>query len=43
MKDRAKDIIQKINNGEAEVITTVVHISEISNILKRAFSTIFLG
>lgn len=37
MKEKAKEIIKRINDGE-EVITTVVHISEISNILKRALS-----
>jgi len=34
MKEKAKEIIRKINEGE-KVITTVVHLSEISNILKR--------
>lgn len=37
MKEHAKDIITRINEGE-EVITTVVHLSEVSNILKRALS-----
>jgi len=37
MKEHAKEIIRKINEGEV-VITTVVHLSEISNILKRALS-----
>jgi predicted nucleic acid-binding protein len=37
MKDKAKEIIKRINEGE-EVITTVVHLSEVSNILKRALS-----
>ncbi len=36
MKEKSKDIVRKINEGE-EVMTTVVHLSEISNILKRAF------
>jgi len=35
MKERAKEIVRRINDGE-EVITTVVHISEVCNILKRA-------
>jgi len=35
MKEKSKEILKKINKGE-EVITTVVHLSEISNILKRA-------
>jgi|LGVF01.1.fsa_nt_gb predicted nucleic acid-binding protein len=38
MKERSKEIIRKINGGEEEVITTVVHLSEVSNILKRALS-----
>jgi predicted nucleic acid-binding protein len=37
MKEHAKDTIRRINEGE-EVITTVVHLSEVSNILKRALS-----
>ncbi|KAF5430768.1 hypothetical protein C5S36_12240 [Candidatus Methanophagaceae archaeon] len=37
MKERSKEIIRKINGGE-EVITTVVHLLEVSNILKRALS-----
>lgn len=37
MKERSKEIIKRINEGE-EVITTVVHLSEVSNILKRALS-----
>lgn len=37
MKEQAKDTITRINEGE-EVITTVVHLSEVSNILKRALS-----
>lgn len=37
MKERSKEIIRKINEGE-EVITTVVHLSEVTNILKRALS-----
>ncbi len=37
MKEKAKEIIKRINEGE-EVITTVVHISEILNILRRALS-----
>jgi predicted nucleic acid-binding protein len=35
MKERSKEIIKKINEGE-EIVMTVVHLSEISNILKRA-------
>jgi predicted nucleic acid-binding protein len=37
MKKRSKEIIRRINEGE-DVITTVVHLSEVSNILKRALS-----
>ena len=37
MKERSKAIIRRVNEGEA-VITTVVHLSEVSNILKRALS-----
>jgi len=37
MKERSKEIIRRINEGE-EVITTVVHLSEVTNILKRALS-----
>jgi predicted nucleic acid-binding protein len=37
MKEHAKDTITRINEGE-EVITTVVHLSEVTNILKRALS-----
>ncbi len=35
MKSRSKEILRRINEGE-EVTTTVIHLSEISNILKRA-------
>ncbi len=35
MKEKSKKILRKINEGE-DVTTTVVHLSEISNILKRA-------
>jgi predicted nucleic acid-binding protein len=34
MKDYAKKIITNISQGKEEVITTVVHISEMANILK---------
>ena len=36
MKEKAKEIIKMINDGKEEVITTVVHLSEVCNILKRA-------
>ncbi|MFQ6051037.1 MAG: type II toxin-antitoxin system VapC family toxin [Candidatus Hydrothermarchaeota archaeon] len=38
MKEKAKDIIRRVNQGKEEVVTTVVHLSEISNILKRSMS-----
>jgi hypothetical protein len=38
MKDESKEIIRKINEGKEKVMTTVVHLSEISNILKKALS-----
>ncbi|OLS25479.1 MAG: tRNA(fMet)-specific endonuclease VapC [Candidatus Heimdallarchaeota archaeon LC_3] len=34
MKKNSQDIIRKINNGE-EVLTSIVHLSEVSNILKK--------
>ena len=36
MKDCSKKIIENINNGHTKVLTSVVHISEVSNILKRS-------
>ncbi|MFH1773769.1 MAG: type II toxin-antitoxin system VapC family toxin [Methanobacteriota archaeon] len=38
MKVKSKEIVKEINNGKLEVLTTVVHLSEISNILKRSLS-----
>lgn len=38
MKDGSKEIIEAINNGQSEVMTTVVHLSEVANILKRSLS-----
>jgi len=35
MKECAKEIVRRINEGE-DVMTTIVHLSEVSNILKRA-------
>ena len=35
MKEHAKEIIKRINEGE-DVITTVIHLSKVSNILKKA-------
>lgn len=34
MKDHAKKIISEVSHGKEEVITTVVHLSEVVNILK---------
>jgi predicted nucleic acid-binding protein len=34
MKEKAKQIIRNVSQGKEEVLTTVVHISEIVNILK---------
>jgi predicted nucleic acid-binding protein len=34
MKNRAKEIVTNLNSGEEEVLTTVVHLSEVANILK---------
>ena len=38
MKEQAKEIVRKISEGKEEVITTVVHISEIVNILKKGLT-----
>ncbi|MCD6492061.1 MAG: type II toxin-antitoxin system VapC family toxin [Candidatus Njordarchaeia archaeon] len=37
MKDKAKEIINRIMSGE-KIITSVVHLSEVANILKHALS-----
>jgi predicted nucleic acid-binding protein len=34
MKDQAKQIISSVSQGKEEVLTTVIHLSEIVNILK---------
>jgi len=39
MKENAKNIIRNISQGKEEVTTTVVHVSEIVNILKHGMST----
>lgn len=36
MKEQAKETISKVSSGEEEVLTTVVHLSEVVNILKYA-------
>ncbi|MEM2987005.1 MAG: type II toxin-antitoxin system VapC family toxin [Nitrososphaerota archaeon] len=38
MKDYAKKIVNDISQGKEEVVTTVVHLSEIVNILKHSIS-----
>jgi len=38
MKEKAKKIVSNISVGEEKVLTTVVHISEIVNILKNGMS-----
>ena len=38
MKDEAKAILRRINEGDERVITTVVHVSEMSNILKHGMA-----
>jgi predicted nucleic acid-binding protein len=38
MKEQARRIIKNISDGKEEVITTVVHISEIVNILKKGMT-----
>ena len=38
MKEGAKDILMRINEGKEMVVTTVVHLSEMSNILKRGMT-----
>ncbi|MDG7013040.1 MAG: hypothetical protein JRN46_02280 [Nitrososphaerota archaeon] len=35
MKEEAKTIVARVSRGEEQVLTSVVHISEASNILKR--------
>jgi len=38
MKDESKKILKRINDGE-EVVTTVVHLSEVNNFLKKSMDT----
>jgi uncharacterized protein len=38
MKEQARRIIQSVSEGKEEVMTTVVHISEIVNILKKGMA-----
>ncbi len=37
MKEESKEILKRINDGE-EVVTTVVHLSEVNNLLKKSMS-----
>ena len=48
MKEEAKAILTRINDGEEQAVTTVIHLSEASNMLKRGMSpddlaTLILG
>ena len=36
MKEESKKILRRINDGEEEVVTTVVHLSEVNNFLKKS-------
>ena len=36
MKEESKKILKRINDGEEEVVTTVVHLSEVNNFLKKS-------
>ena len=38
MKEQAKKIVSNVSQGKEQVITTVVHISEIVNILKNGMT-----
>jgi predicted nucleic acid-binding protein len=39
MKENAKKIISNISKGKEDILTTVVHVSEVVNILKHGMST----
>jgi len=43
MKDSSKGIINDIENGKESLVTTVVHLSEMVNILKHSFTAKQLG
>lgn len=43
MKDSSKRIISDVNDGKEQVLTTVVHLSEVVNILKHSLSINQLG
>jgi len=36
MKEKSKKTLKRINDGEEEVVTTVVHLSEVNNFLKKS-------
>jgi len=36
MKEESKKILKRINDGKEEVVTTVVHLSEVNNFLKKS-------
>lgn len=38
MKEQAKEIISNVSQGKEDVITSVVHVSEVANILKAGLS-----
>ncbi len=38
MKEKAKEIVRKLIEGKEKFITTVVHVSEVANILEKALS-----
>ena len=42
MKEESKKILKKINDGEEEVVTTVVHLSEVNNFLKKSMGAFYL-
>lgn len=41
MKEESKKILKKINDGE-EIVTTVVHLSEVNNFLKKSMDIVTL-
>ncbi len=43
MKDSSKSVIADVGNGKESVATTVVHLSEMVNILKHSFTVSQLG
>ncbi|AEA47336.1 type II toxin-antitoxin system VapC family toxin [Archaeoglobus veneficus] len=41
MKEESKKILKRVSNGE-EVVTTIVHLSEVNNFLKKSMDTVSL-